>query len=122
MCALRPHWLPLGVSTCDFHLLLWLCAQQDIPEKVFASLNINSPSKQPGVGFSLAKSSLRFLLKINHAVHSLGKKYQHALQGATYSTQQRSPGASPKLNDTCTSPPAASADTTATHRQQAGEH
>lgn len=69
---IEAYCLPLGVSTCDFHLLLWLCAQQDIPERVFAWLNINSPSKQPGVGVSLAKSGLRFLLKINQAVHSLG--------------------------------------------------
>lgn len=123
-CELRPHCLPLGLSTCDFHLRLWLSAQQDIPERVFAWLNINSPSKQPGEGGggSLWPSpGLRFLLKINQTVHSLGpKKYQHALRGATYSTQQRSAGASPRLNDTCTSPPAASADAAATHRQQAG--
>lgn len=50
-CELRPHCLPLGVSTCDFHLRLWLSAQQDIPERVFAWLNINSPSKQPGGGW-----------------------------------------------------------------------
>lgn len=47
-CELRPHWLPLGVSTCDFHLRLWLIAQQDIPERVFALFNINSPSKLLG--------------------------------------------------------------------------
>lgn len=80
-CELRPHCLPLGVSTCDFHLRLWLSAQQDIPERVFAWLNINSPSKQPGGGWggvwcgggTLRPSpGLGFLLKINQAVHSLG--------------------------------------------------
>lgn len=51
-CELSPHCLPVGVSTCDFHLRLWLSAQQDIPERVFAWLNINSPSKQLGGGGS----------------------------------------------------------------------
>lgn len=70
-CEMRPHCLPFGVSTCDFHLLLWLSAQQDIPERVVAWLNINSPSKQPEVGVPLAKSGPRFLLKINQPVLSL---------------------------------------------------
>lgn len=69
---------------------------------------------------TLAKPGLRFLLKINPAVHSPGPETSTLLRGATYSTQQRSAGASPRLNDTCTSPPAASADAAAAHRQRAG--
>jgi len=69
---LRPHRLPLGGSACDFHLQLWLSSQQDIPERVFARLNINSPSKQLGGGGTQAKPGLGFLLKINSAVHSSG--------------------------------------------------
>lgn len=60
------------------------------------------------------------LLKINHCAFAWTQKYQHAPRETAYSTQRRSTGASPKLNDTCASPPAASA--AAAHRQQAGEH
>lgn len=68
---MRPHCLPFGVSTCDFHLLLWLSAQQDIPERVVALLNINRPRKQSELGVPLAKSCPRFLLKINQTALSL---------------------------------------------------
>lgn len=83
-------------------------------------------ASEPSLSLPLspARPGLTFLLKINQTVRLLEQLYQHALRGATYSTQQCSAGASLRRNDTCTPPPphppAASADTAATDGQQAG--
>lgn len=127
-CESTARCLPLGVSTCDFHLRLWPSAQQDIPERVFARLNINSPSKQlregwsgwGGVGGS-GQARPQIPIENKPGCSFIGPRNINLLREEPRTdSQRRSAGACPRLNDTCTSPSAASADSAAARRRQAG--